>query len=33
VVFVDELPYNDTGKLLRRVLRERHAHLGDDPVD
>lgn len=25
VVFVDELPYNDTGKLLRRVLRERFA--------
>lgn len=23
VVFVDELPYNDTGKLLRRVLREQ----------
>lgn len=33
VVFVEELPYNDTGKLLRRVLRENHAHLGDDPVD
>lgn len=33
VVFVDELPYNDTGKLLRRVLREDHAHLGDDPTD
>lgn len=29
VVWVDELPYNDTGKLLRRVLREQHAHLGD----
>ncbi len=29
VVFVDELPYNDTGKLLRRVLRVDHAHLGD----
>ncbi|MDP7507291.1 MAG: long-chain fatty acid--CoA ligase [Acidimicrobiales bacterium] len=29
VEFVDELPYNDTGKLLRRVLRERLAHLGD----
>ena len=28
VEFVDELPYNDTGKLLRRVLRERLAHLG-----
>ena len=33
VVFVDELPYNDTGKLLRRVLRENHAHLGDGPAD
>ncbi len=32
VVFVDELPYNDTGKLLRRVLREDLAHLGDDPT-
>jgi len=30
VEFVDELPHNDTGKLLRRVLRERFAHLGDD---
>lgn len=29
VVFVDELPYNDTGKLLRRELRTRFAHLGD----
>ena len=29
VVVVDELPYNDTGKLLSRVLREHHAHLGD----
>jgi acyl-CoA synthetase (AMP-forming)/AMP-acid ligase II len=25
VEFVDELPYNETGKLLRRVLREQHA--------
>ena len=25
VEFVDELPYNETGKLLRRVLRERFA--------
>ncbi|MEM7141618.1 MAG: class I adenylate-forming enzyme family protein [Actinomycetota bacterium] len=33
VVFVDELPYNDTGKLLRRVLREDHAHLGDGSTD
>ena len=29
VVVVDELPYNDTGKLLRRVLREQHSYLGD----
>lgn len=28
VVMVDELPYNETGKLLRRVLRENLAHLG-----
>ena len=33
VVFVPDLPHNDTGKLLRRVLREQFAHLGDDPVD
>ncbi len=29
VEFVDELPYNETGKLLRRVLRDNYAHLGD----
>ena len=29
VVVVDELPYSDTGKLLRRVLREHHSYLGD----
>ena len=29
VAFVDTLPYNDTGKLLRRVLRADLAHLGD----
>ncbi|MEC9395161.1 MAG: class I adenylate-forming enzyme family protein [Actinomycetota bacterium] len=29
VEFVDALPYNDTGKLLRRVLRADLAHLGD----
>ncbi len=33
VVIVDELPWNETGKLLRRVLRENHAGLGDDPGD
>ncbi|MEQ8840161.1 MAG: class I adenylate-forming enzyme family protein [Acidimicrobiales bacterium] len=33
IVVVEELPYNDTGKLLRRILRTDHAHLGDDPVD
>ena len=30
VVFVEELPYNETGKLIRRELRSRFAHLGDD---
>ena len=29
VEFVAALPYNDTGKLLRRVLRTELAHLGD----
>jgi acyl-CoA synthetase (AMP-forming)/AMP-acid ligase II len=33
VEMVDEFPYNETGKLLRRVLREQFAHLGDDPTD
>lgn len=33
VEVVDELPHNETGKLLRRVLREQFAHLGDDPTD
>jgi acyl-CoA synthetase (AMP-forming)/AMP-acid ligase II len=28
IVVIDELPYNETGKLLRRVLREQFAHLG-----
>ncbi len=28
VVVVDELPYNETGKLLRRVLRSDLSHLG-----
>jgi len=30
VMFLDELPYNDTGKLIRRDLRTRFAHLGND---
>jgi len=30
VVTATELPWNETGKLLRRVLREEYAHLGDD---
>ena len=29
VEFVAALPYNDTGKLLRRVLRTELSHLGD----
>ena len=29
IVFRDELPYNDTGKLLRRVLRAELAEQGD----
>ena len=29
VVFRDELPYNDMGKLLRRVLKAELAHLGE----
>jgi acyl-CoA synthetase (AMP-forming)/AMP-acid ligase II len=29
VVVVEELPYNETGKLLRRVLRSDMAHLGN----
>jgi len=29
VTFLDELPYSETGKLLRRVLRDDFAHLGD----
>ena len=33
VEVVDELPHNETGKLLRRVLREQFAHLGDDATD
>ena len=27
IIFVDELPYNETGKLLRRVLRDQIAEL------
>lgn len=33
IVLTDELPHNETGKVLRRVLRETHAHLGDDPAN
>ena len=33
VVTIDELPWNDTGKLLRRVLRDDLAHLGDGSTD
>jgi acyl-CoA synthetase (AMP-forming)/AMP-acid ligase II len=33
VEYIAELPYNDTGKLLRRVLRTDFAHLGDEPAD
>ena len=29
VVFLDELPYNETGKLLRRVLKEDLIKMGD----
>jgi acyl-CoA synthetase (AMP-forming)/AMP-acid ligase II len=29
VVFRPELPYNDMGKLLRRVLKAELAHLGE----
>jgi acyl-CoA synthetase (AMP-forming)/AMP-acid ligase II len=27
-VFLDELPRNPTGKVLKRKLREMHAHAG-----
>ena len=30
VEFVDELPYTEAGKLLRRELRERFAHLAEE---
>ena len=29
IVFLNELPYNETGKLLRRVLKENLVDLGD----
>ena len=29
IVFLNELPYNETGKLLRRVLKEKLVALGD----
>jgi fatty-acyl-CoA synthase len=28
VVFVDDLPRNPTGKILKYVLRDRYRHLG-----
>lgn len=31
VVFVDDLPYNDTGKLMRRELRSRFTQLANPP--
>jgi fatty-acyl-CoA synthase len=31
VVFVDELPRNASGKILKRSLREKYAHLGSPP--
>jgi acyl-CoA synthetase (AMP-forming)/AMP-acid ligase II len=30
IEFRAELPYNETGKLLRRQLRDELAHLGDE---
>ena len=33
VEFVTALPYNDTGKLLRRVLRTELAHFGDGSTE
>ena len=30
IEFRDDLPYNDTGKLLRRQLRDELAHFGDE---
>lgn len=32
VVFVDELPRNASGKILKRSLREEYAHLGTPPA-
>jgi acyl-coenzyme A synthetase/AMP-(fatty) acid ligase len=29
VVVMDQLPYNETGKLLRRVLREQFSDLAE----
>ena len=29
IIFLNELPYNETGKLLRRVLKEKLVAVGD----